>query len=269
MNARVQPGLARFSLTEPPCPTDRAVSAAVSLSLALVLAAGAILATVQLPVRPLLAAPAKQAVTVRLTEVSVPRPRQPEPVVVPRLEPETILAAPVDRPAPEVAPEPVAAAPQPAPEAAASTAEPVRRVYGVRKVYARGLGSGDEAAGLVTKQGNTLTGPPDTLTATAADLQGRVAPLSTVDRAPEPLLRVQPTYSAAMRKARSEGVVAAWLLIDADGVVRDITITEDIGADSRDVAAEALTRFRFRPAERGGQPVAVWILHRIRFEFQE
>ena len=43
-------------------------------------------------------------------------------------------------------------------------------VYGVRKVFARGLGSGPgESPGLVVKQGNSVDGRADTLTATAAD----------------------------------------------------------------------------------------------------
>ncbi len=48
-----------------------------------------------------------------------------------------------------------------------------------------------------------------------------------------------------------------------------LKLTEDIGLDSKQVAAKALGGFRFKPALKNGSPVAVWILHRIRFEFQE
>jgi protein TonB len=206
-------------------------------------------------------------VTVEVAPVSLPataRP-EPEPEPAPRLEPETVLAAPVDRPAPT--PRRVAA---PAPTPTAAPDQPVRRVYGVRKVYARGLGAGSAGgAGLVVKKGNTVDGRADTLTATEADLQGELAALSTVDRAPGPLHRVKPRYSEALVAARASGTVTAYLLVDVDGSVVDVNVTEDIGYDSREVAEAAFRQFRFSPALKGGEPVAVWILHRIRFEFQE
>lgn len=263
----IRPGLARFTTCDPGAGSSR-LGVALTVAAALVtVAAGAGLMKLPLPApdRP---APGESApVHLRLEAVAAPRPAPPEPQVVPVLEGRTLAGAAVDRPAaaPTADQPPVPVETEPAPAQV-----PPRRVYGVRKVYAQGLGAGgQEAGGLVTRLGNSLGGAPDTLTATAADLQGRLAPLSTVDQAPEPQRRVKPEYSAAMRRARAEGVVAAYLLVDADGSVRDVRVIEDFGLDSAEVAAAALARFRFRPARRAGQPVAVWILHRIRFEFQE
>ena len=254
----------------PAPPAVRVLTAAIVLGS---LAAGLGLGLVPVPAPVAMPGPARDAGTVHLVEL--PPPPAPDPVAEPQPEPEsapepapvltpdTVLDAPVDLPV-----ETPDAAPSGDPETAPAETE-VRRVYGVRRVYARGLGAGGDPSGLVAKRGNTLAGPPDTLTATAADLAGRLAPLSTVDRAPEPLSRPQPAYSDAMRAARVSGTVEAWLLVGPDGSVRDVNVTSDIGADSRDVATAALRRFRFRPAERDGAPVAVWILHRIRFQFQE
>jgi len=191
---------------------------------------------------------------------------EPEPVL---LTPETVLDQVVDRPVP-----PPESAVRAVPATAAvevAVPEPApRRVYGVRRVMAHGLGRGASAGGnLVVKRGNTVDGVADQLVATEADLQGSLAPLSTVEKAPEPLERVKPRYSRALVQARAAGKVTARLLIDIDGSVQAVEIIEDIGHDSRDVAAEAFRQFRFRPALRRGQPVAVWILHHIRFEFQE
>ncbi|MCP4571330.1 MAG: hypothetical protein GY838_03190 [bacterium] len=242
-------------------PLLTAATVCVAVGLALTLA----------EVPPLMETPGGTAhrVTVEFDAVELPRP-QPElesapPPEPPRLDPATVLAQTVDRPAPE------AVVAKVAPTQPASPADPEpRRVYGVRKVYARGLGAAGAGAGrLVVKRGNTVDGRPDSLTATAADLRGELAALSAVERAPEPLHRVKPVYSEALAKARARGVVSAYLLVDVDGAVRDVNITEDIGYDSREVASAAFRRFRFRPAVRGGEPVAVWILHRIRFEFQE
>lgn len=184
--------------------------------------------------------------------------RAPEPVSAApaNLEPETMLAQAADQPPAAV----------PAAEAVAP-----RRVYGVRQVLAKGLGEGGEAPrmGLVVKRGNTLDGVADTLTATEADLAGPLVALSTVEQAPEPVHRVVPAYSAALVAARASGTVTARLLIDIDGRVAAVEVLEDIGHDSRELAVAAFRQFRFRPALRGGEPVAVWIVHRIRFEFQE
>ena len=87
--------------------------------------------------------------------------------------------------------------------------------------------------------------------------------------APEPVHQVKPRYSAAMLAARASGVVTARLLVDADGAVAEVVVLEDIGHDARTLAAEAFRQFRFRPARRHGESVAVWIVFRMRFEYQE
>ena len=206
-------------------------------------------------------------------QASAPAPEitAPPEIAVPEITPETVVAQPVERPVLRaVRPEPVVKAS----EAAAAEAETPeitpRRVYGVRKVMARGLGGGGTASsGLVVKRGNVLDGVADTLTATAADLQGELAALSTVERAPEPIHQVKPRYSEALTAARASGTVTARLLVDTDGSVADLRVIEDIGHDSATIAAHAFARFRFRPALRHGEPVAVWIVFRMRFEFQE
>ena len=277
MNTLACPVPSRFLETEPgsaePNPA-RGLMAAVSGA---ILLGGLILTLVPATAPTLSAPPVVRSVTFSLDEVTPPRVETPPPPVpevpeapevkeAPHLTPETVLAAPLDTPVE------VEATPLPAggnEETAPAPEQPVRRVYGVRKVYARGLGTAGAASGLVTKPGNTLAGPPDSLVATAAELRGRLAPLSSVDSAPQPVERRHPDYSPAMRAARVSGTVQAWLLVDEEGIVRQVNITRDIGADSRQVAAAALSRFRFRPARRDGAPVAVWILHRIRFQLQE
>ncbi len=188
----------------------------------------------------------------------------PTPEVLPELKPETVLAQAVDLTVPETTETPAPTEETPA------EPEPTRRVYGVRRVFAKGLGSGSGGgSAVVVKRGNTLDGKADTLTATEKDLQGSLAPLSTVTQAPQPLERHKPQYSEALRKARARGTVTARLLIDTQGTVRRVEVVKDIGHDSRELAIAAFEKFRFRPALRGDEPVAVWITHKIRFEFQE
>lgn len=236
---------------------------------------GLLLLTIDAPV--VLTRMADQAVRITFQAAVDPAPAIPRP--------EPVVAEPAPEPAPVDLTEPVvlaqavdlpAATSEPVQTPAAVEADPepsreVRRVYGVRKVLAHGLGSGADADqdGLVVKQGNTVDGVADQLTATPDDLRGQLAALSTVERAPQPEHRVKPRYSEALLAARASGTVTARVLVDREGRVAAVVVTEDIGHDSADVAAEALRQFRFRPAMRHGEPVAVWIIHRIRFQFQE
>jgi protein TonB len=245
------------------------LTGSLGLSLLVLGGIGLLLLAMEIPT----VAPAASRVAHRIafrtpSPVVVPQPApepasEPEPAA-PEINPATRLDQPIDRPTPTPVPA-VTTAPEPAPAPPAP-----RRVYGVRKVMARGLGSGGAAgAELVVKRGNVLDGVADDLTATEADLQGQLAALSTVERAPEPIHQVKPRYSEQLVTARASGVVTARLLVDGDGSVAAVDVLEDIGHDSAALATRAFKQFRFRPAMRHGEPVAVWIVFRMRFEFQE
>ncbi len=214
---------------------------------------GAVLAAIEPPAPP---PPAAAATPAPFRWVSLPRP----PASVPAL-------AATPRPARQRR---RATAPVEAP-GAAPTAEqaPPRRVYGVRQVYAQGLGAG--AGALLTKRGNTLTGPPDSLSATAADLAGSGGGGAEAPVTSKPVLvhQVQPRYSAAMLAARVSGVVRLRLLVGASGAVETVEVLQDIGYDSAELASAACREFRFEPARQGGLPVPDSIRLSIRFEFQE
>jgi periplasmic protein TonB len=256
MNERLRRQLTAY---EAPAPLDdraRLLGRLLGACLAIAAALGLLLFTVEITPAGIAAA----ARAPRITYIAPPPPPEPTPAATPEpvveTPPEAALAPAVDQPGADSTP-PVASEP--------------RRVYGVRQVFSRGLGTTGQAPrmGIVVKRGNTLDGVADTLTATEADLAGPLVALSTVERAPEPIHRVVPEYSAAMLAARASGTVTARLLIDDDGRVAAVEVLEDIGYDSRALAVAAFRQFRFRPALRGGEPVAVWIVHRIRFEFQE
>jgi protein TonB len=208
-------------------------------------------------------APSENSVLVHFEVKETPRPSVATPPAPPPLPPPP--ATP--RPAPtEVVPAPEPAAPAPPPADVVP-----RRVYGVRRVLARGIGVGSaDEPGLIVKPGNTVDGRADSLTATAADLVPTPPTASTaVDRAPIPVERPRPHYSETLRRARAEGTVTARLLVGADGAVDSVVVVSDIGHDSAALATRAFRAFRFQPALRDGIPVAVWIVHRIRFEFEE
>jgi periplasmic protein TonB len=148
----------------------------------------------------------------------------------------------------------------------AKTPEPVRRVYGLRKVYSTGIGEGGMAAdAVIGKRGNTLATDIDTITAIPKDLKGTIAPITTVTQAPKLLKDVKPEYSKEMIDAKVEGSVKANLLIDSDGSVKEVRILSDLGFGTKERATEAFLQWKFVPAKKGDQAVAVWITFSIRF----
>jgi len=244
---RERSALARFTVVDQVSQNDKATFSFIAASMILVLQFGIVMMTIEVPVSFSRSSDQSKPVTIRLQQYEDPAPAEPEllpetiPETAPVLEPETIWAAPVDRP--EEKPEkPLAVASETPVEE--TTPPAAKRVYGVRKVYARGLAKGtSEATGMVSKTGNTIDGVADDLVATEADLKGELASLSSVDKAPEPIRRIKPKYSPSMLAAKVRGLVTAYVLVDVDGSVRDVKVTEDIGLDSQHVASKALFGF--------------------------
>ena len=69
---------------------------------------------------------------------------------------------------------------------------------------------------------------------------------------------IRPAYPDIAKKAGLTGRVVMKYKINVDGSVSDVHVLE--GDDIfRKPANEAVTRFRYKPAERDGNPVPVWI----------
>jgi len=264
---------ARLRAYETPATTRRRsnstlFSRVLGLCLIVFLGSGGGLLAIDLPVQ-LETAPVGQRTTLRIREekaqVSIEESPRKEEIV--QLE-----TAPTDLPDLTSPPEPPEISPELPP--AAETVEPEpkepRRVYGVRKVFAKGLrAGGDGSRPILSRRGNTLDPDAPRIEATEADLAGELAPLSSVTSAPVLIGRAKPDYTEEMIENRVSGTVRARLLIDVDGSVRSVEILEDIGYGSGGVAATAFRKLRFEPALRGNDRVAVWITMKFRFEIQE
>lgn len=142
----------------------------------------------------------------------------------------------------------------------------VRKVYGVKRVYSQGLGSGGSmSSAVVAKVGNTVNKDYDTLTATKEDLKGEVVSQVTVTKAPSFKKRVKPQISAEMRKNSVEGVIKVKVLVDIDGKVKKALAKNNLGFGTKAAAIKACMAMEFFPAKRGNEAVAVWITIPIRF----
>ncbi len=85
--------------------------------------------------------------------------------------------------------------------------------------------------------------------------------------APVPLNRVEAKFPKSGHYAKGfQAIVIARLIVDAEGMPRDIRITRSYNKDFDAEAIKAVKRYRFKPAMRQGKPVAVAIATEIQFK---
>ena len=97
---------------------------------------------------------------------------------------------------------------------------------------------------------------------------GNGAAATSVDIKPIPLNQPRPNYTEEARKNKIQGKVFARLLIGADGSVKQVRITRGLADGLNEEAIRAAYQIRFRPAMKGGQPVAFWQLIEIEFNLR-
>ncbi len=74
-----------------------------------------------------------------------------------------------------------------------------------------------------------------------------------------------PDYSDAARKAKHQGTVVLWVIIGTDGRPREINVRRSLGMGLDEKAVEAVRRWKFDPAKKDGQAVAVQISIEVNF----
>jgi TonB family protein len=96
---------------------------------------------------------------------------------------------------------------------------------------------------------------------------GAHEPEETPDETTAPVLieHVEPPYPEAARRAGVGGTVGLELSVGADGAVAAARVTRPAGFGFDEAALAAAQRFRFRPATRGGHPIAATVLFDQRF----
>lgn len=97
--------------------------------------------------------------------------------------------------------------------------------------------------------------PPPTAAPTMADLD-----------VPIPLSRPPPHYPTRALRMRETGTVRVLVAVGADGVPTDVSVETSSQSRELDRAAlDAVRKWRFRPAQRGGQAVAGSVVVPIEF----
>jgi protein TonB len=104
---------------------------------------------------------------------------------------------------------------------------------------------------------------------------GEAKPVKVSEVTVLPRLLSQPSAAemraAYPRKAREDGVeanVVLKILVSAEGQVVRIRVVRGAGDEFDEAARKLVNSFRFRPGERGGRPVAVWIPWTYKFRLE-
>jgi periplasmic protein TonB len=81
--------------------------------------------------------------------------------------------------------------------------------------------------------------------------------------------QLTPTYPSSARRAGIQGTTLLGIFVGADGRVADVVVKQSAGHPDLDRAAtEAVRRWRFEPARRGGEAVAMWIELPVEFHLR-
>jgi TonB family protein len=75
-----------------------------------------------------------------------------------------------------------------------------------------------------------------------------------------------PEYSEEARRAKVQGVVVLWLIVDSQGTTQDVRVSRSLGKGLDEQAVKAVRSWRFEPATLNGQPVPVQINAEVSFK---
>jgi TonB family protein len=82
---------------------------------------------------------------------------------------------------------------------------------------------------------------------------------------PHATYQPDPDYSDAARKAKYQGTLRIYLVIDVSGTTRDLQIQRPLGLGLDEKAVAAVSTWKFEPAQKDGMPVAVAINVEVNF----
>lgn len=74
---------------------------------------------------------------------------------------------------------------------------------------------------------------------------------------PIPIYSPEPAYSEEARKAKFQGIVMLWVIVDAQGLVRNVQISKQLGMGLDEEAVKTVSTWRFKPALEHGVAVPV------------
>lgn len=85
------------------------------------------------------------------------------------------------------------------------------------------------------------------------------------DTPPAPLKTPPPKHPANLRRDGVSGIVSVVLVIDSSGKVAEASVSKSTHADFEPATLDAVKNWRFKPATKDGQAVAVKVVLPIHF----
>ena len=82
---------------------------------------------------------------------------------------------------------------------------------------------------------------------------------------PVAIYRPDPPYSEEARKAKYQGTVVLWIVVDASGAVTQCQVVKPLGLGLDEKAVETVKTWKFKPAMKNGTPVAVRVMVEVSF----
>ena len=83
--------------------------------------------------------------------------------------------------------------------------------------------------------------------------------------APIAIYKPDPAYSEEARKAKYQGTVVLWIIVDRDGNVSECKVVKPLGMGLDEKAEEAVRTWKFKPATKNGMPVPVQVMVEVSF----
>jgi protein TonB len=83
--------------------------------------------------------------------------------------------------------------------------------------------------------------------------------------APIPIYKPEPAYSEEARKAKYQGTVVLWIVVDNAGAVTDCKVVKPLGLGLDEKAVETVRTWKFKPALKNGTPVPVRVMVEVSF----
>jgi periplasmic protein TonB len=84
-------------------------------------------------------------------------------------------------------------------------------------------------------------------------------------QAPQVLSKPEPQFTEEARRAKHEGTVLLWLIVDAGGRPQNIKVVRALGMGLDEKAVESVRQWKFSPATKDGKPVAVEVKVEVAF----
>jgi periplasmic protein TonB len=128
----------------------------------------------------------------------------------------------------------------------------------------------------ITEAGGTQPAPSSETPASTATRPARKADTTRpagaarINRAPEPVARIQPEYPPQALRSREEGTVLVRVDVDANGMATNPEVVNRSGSRELDRAAmDAVRRWQFKPALKDGKAIASTVEVPVEFKLDQ